>query len=195
MKIDQIIDNLDNSTTMIGRWKESDSVPTIERDIVLTSLQNIYKQILALPSQVVAPYESPIEHGKVEFIIEADEQIEEPQQETEYIDEEPVYQAEPEQSNEPMEEVRPEPVIEEEEPEEPQFRVIFGQSVSTELIDAFIMELFWRDEQFFINEVSKLSNQPSLDAALIYICEKYNWSADSVAAEKFTELLANNKFE
>lgn len=191
MKIDQIIDNLDTSTTLIERWKESDSVPTIERDIVLTNLQNIYKQILALPTQVVAPYESQIEHGKVEFIIEADEQTEESQQEAEYIDEEPAYQVEPEQSNEPMEEVCPEPVIE----EEPQFRVIFGQSVSTELIDAFIMELFWRDEQFFINEVSKLSNQPSFDAALIYICEKYNWSADSVAAEKFTELLANHKFE
>lgn len=189
MKLHRIIEDIDASKAIIERWTDADSMPTIEKDILLTNLQNIYREVLALPSQVVANVTS-IPSGTVEFIIE-------PEQHSEPIVEEQVVDVVVEPTTEPEPELMdyPEPIIEEKPEPVPEFRVIFGQRVPNELIDKFIMELFWRDEQFFVNEVSKLAAQPTLDAVLFYICEKYNWNAQSETAEKFTELLANYQFE
>lgn len=152
MKLTDIITQIDTARAVVNRWNDSDAAPRIEKDILLATLQDIYKQVLELPSQAVM-----IENNV---------------------------------PNEPREEIQPEkPIVKTE------FRMLFGQSVSKEDIDNFIRELFWRDEQFFAAEVTKLSQFHSVDEALIYISEKYNWNAQSAVAEQFTALLLNYTFD
>lgn len=216
MKITHLTDEINVLKALIERWSELPAAPTIERDIALSNLQQIYRQLLSLPTQITITEQLPATVAEpitmpesatdqpsiVEFIVTTEEDSS-------------IEQDVPEQSTDrqvsPTEEIAPEKaeeievvventedkeeVIEEESIKEPEFRMLFGQSVSRNLVDTFVRELFWRDEQFFADEISKLSHQPDLDAALFYICEKYNWSAYSVAAEQFTGLLANHTFE
>ncbi|MEG2034887.1 MAG: hypothetical protein RR005_00935 [Mucinivorans sp.] len=69
-------------------------------------------------------------------------------------------------------------------------KILFGQDVTTETINDFVRELFWRDETFFNNEVAKLDNMSDFDQVLIYIGQKYNWSGTNETAEKFVALLS-----
>lgn len=69
--------------------------------------------------------------------------------------------------------------------------MLFGQTVTTTLNQQFITELFWRDEAFYDNEIRKFREMTDLDAALIYVGEKYNWAPSNTTAEKFIELLEN----
>lgn len=67
--------------------------------------------------------------------------------------------------------------------------IFFNTSIQHQLLQQFIDELFWRDKTFFDNEISKFEKLTSLDDALIYIGEKYNWTPDNKPAEKFIEIL------
>lgn len=66
---------------------------------------------------------------------------------------------------------------------------LFGQTVQEEDVEDFVRELFWRDDAFYRNEISKLDAFENFDDILIYIGEKYSWAPDNKVAERFIELL------
>ncbi len=121
MNIELIQREIEKLSTLVAAWKEGESVPAIERDLVLEKLTSLYELVRfgedTTPTEksatpIIAPVESEASNEEeqeveVEFIFAEDDQQEETIAE-ENINEE----TEPEVTPEPVAEITPEPTPE-----------------------------------------------------------------------------------
>lgn len=212
MNLSDISNKLDALLKMALKWQQANHLATIERDIMLEKLRDLYTQVMEYSTEDQNPEQIDMRIQELEESlpdglepepstgIETDQNTEDAdlQQHLSHneheqsrtssllmeteLESEP--ESEPNSDSEP--ESKPEP--------EPEIVTIFGQIIPQQMKDTFVKELFWRDEIFFENEIAKFDRMTSFDQALIYIGEKYNWRAESNVAEQFIDLL-DKKFE
>lgn len=177
MTLEQIDTKLDEIKSAIAQWQVQGYTPTIEKGCVLHKLQQVYDELCGGKP---VPTEKPIESkSEVETQVS---QVAPTVEKTALV-------------LPPFEEglqtvAQKKPIIEPKQ-ENLQTTLILGQRITTIQRDTFMRELFWRDEAFFANEIRKFQEIKSFDDALIYVGEKYNWSASNIYAEQFIALLEN----
>lgn len=196
MKYSQIESELDAVNSLIARWQQTEAVPKIEQDIALNTLQKAYKMVMELPANAFVDSSSYSSDSQIviELVPSFDhDTTEKPSSEeiSTKIEEPPLAESDSTPANTDQDHQEPIPSQEAISSSEPTAQVeLFGQKIPAELKERFVLELFWRDDHYFAMETAKLTQMTDLDEALIYIGEKYNWSAQSVTAEEFIALLA-----
>lgn len=200
MTLHEINNKISEIGSFLEQWEAQGYTPTIEKRSVLHKLQEVYD---ALSNSKAVPTDCP--DG---ICLDINFTPLQPQQQV-FDDKTPtpntscaksVEQPEKlEMQNEPTALILPSEFKEEPKREEKtaspaqnnETVLILGQKISIEQKDIYTNELFWRDETFFANEIRKFQLLDSLDEALIYIGEKYNWSANNMYAEQFISMLEN----
>lgn len=208
MRYTQIEADLKFLLELVDRWQKNGAVAAIEQGVALDELQKIYKRVLELPTNAIVPmkniseqdepqtkqYTTSVETDTLEPLGEeareeepfGNEPLEAESAEEEFLEEESA-EAEAEQIAETEQLLSQEEQVAEPEPK----IALFGQLIPISMKARIVAELFCHDEHHYRQEVIKLESMPDLDSALIYIGEKYSWSAESVLAQEFIALLAN----
>lgn len=182
MTLQEIHAELNVINENVSQWIAQGYTPTVEKEIVLQKLQHIYQGFSE--GKPVASYGNVDQTLLIQNEVFEDEIVVNDQ--TQHISSELVlpegdFVAQNEIAKVVGSHVEATLVV-----------MLLGQQISVTQRDAFVNELFWRDELFFANEIRKFQvSIKSLDQALIYIGEKYSWSASNVYAEQFISLLEN----
>lgn len=187
MTLNQAQQTLQEITSQIQQWIEQGYTPTIQKQTTLTKLANVYEALAenSVPAHtkqapVIAPTLMP---AAVAVQIQPNAMIEPDAIITQSTDAPRILsKTDPEQSG--LHTIVPQPLKKE-------GMQLFGAIITCESYQMFIDELFWRDQAFFDNEIRKFNEMSSLDEALIYIGEKYNWAPGNRFAIQFIDLLEN----
>lgn len=157
-------------TALTERWDEQGYTPTIERDIALTRVRNVYSAMLELQAEVAAEQKSEPE---LAFASSDDS-----------VDDDPMIDNESEESTQDaVEDVTAADAVEDiEKKQEP--------SEDDRQRRRFVHDLFCNDETFFEQEMHKISLLETMDDVYIYIGEKYAWAPDNSVAEEFVSLVS-----
>ena len=192
--------------SQIERWQELERIPSIEKGIAMSRLQNIYDMLTddGTEKEQAVPFEGF-------SIADGDAAVAEPGAAEVPDDEDVASENEAAPENEVVagdEAADEDETPAEETPDEdesvaamegggedaPEEKVIvfeiFGRQLSPERRGEFINGLFKGDAVYFEAELIKLQNMDSLDDALIYIGEEYDWHPDDDVAGGFIELMA-----
>ncbi len=181
MKLENIKQQLTELVEMTDKWLNQGYMPSIEKHISLARLSEIYDALndnLASPRLVQTnqlPPAQPIQQEQPEITVHNNPEPvfnEQPAQPAPQPQQPQAQQPQPQPANEPM-------------------VTLLGQQITIQLRNDFISELFWKDENFFNNEMCKFNDMKSQDQAIIYVTEKYNWAGNNQFAQKFIELISN----
>ena len=173
MKLENIKQQLAELVDMTDKWLAQGYMPSIEKHISLVKLSEIYDSLndnTAAPRPVHTnqlPPAQPVQQP-------APAQPVTPRPEQSYVA--------PLQPQQHIQQPAQQPVAE-------IYITLLGQQIPAKLHSDFISELFWKDENFFNNEMRKFNDMQSHDQAIIYVTEKYNWAGNNTYAQKFIELI------
>lgn len=175
MKLENIKQQLVELVEMTDKWLAQGYMPSIEKHISLARISEIYD---ALNDNTAAPrpvHTNQLPPAQTTQPVQLQHTVKpiQPEQQKQNLEQEQSYFTQQHEQQHVTEE----------------YKTLLGQQIPAKLHSEFICELFWKDENFFNNEMRKFQDMQSHDQAIIYVTEKYNWAGNNLYAQKFIELI------